>query len=88
MNRHRQRLDMFEPAVFRIRIQGVLGENWRDYFCFQALSTEVDQAGYALTTLTSEPVDQAALVGLINSLNALGLPLVSVDHVSDEGRQP
>jgi hypothetical protein len=41
-----------------------------------------------LTTLTSEPVDQAALVSLINSLNTLGLPLVSVEHVCDEREQP
>jgi hypothetical protein len=42
---------------------------------------EVDEAGFPVTTLISEPVDQAALVGLINHLNGLGLALVSVEHL-------
>lgn len=77
-------LNMSEPAVFRIRVQGVPGQAWRDYIAARAWSTEQDEAGFPLTTLISEPVDQAALVGLINSLNALGLPLVSVEHVYPE----
>jgi len=32
--------------------------------------------------LISEPVDQAALVGMINHLNGLGMPVVSVECLS------
>jgi hypothetical protein len=42
------------------------------------MSVEVDQAGVTSTILVSEPVDQAALIGIINHLNGLGHPLVSV----------
>ena len=42
---------------------------------------EVDEAGLCTTLLISKPVDQAALVGMINHLNGLGLPLVSVECV-------
>jgi len=33
------------------------------------MSVELDEDGFPVTTLTSEPVDQAALVGMINCLN-------------------
>jgi hypothetical protein len=82
MKPHRKRLNMHEPAVFQIRIEGKLSENWRDYIGAQAMSPGQDEAGFPVTTLISEPVDQAALVGLVNSLNALGLPLISVEQVN------
>ena len=81
---HRQKLNMYEPAVFTIRIQGELDENWSEYFGAQSLSVEADEAGFPVTTMMSEPVDQAALVGFINHLNALGLPLVSVECLPAE----
>ena len=80
----RPRLNMYEPAVFAIRIQGELDEDWSEYFGAQSLSVEADEAGFPVTALMSEPVDQAALVGLINHLNALGLPLVSVECLPTE----
>ena len=79
MGQVRQRINMFDLAVFSIRIQGTLGESWLEYFGAQSLSVEVDEAGLSLTTLISEPVDQAALVGMINHLNGLGLPVISVE---------
>jgi hypothetical protein len=72
---------MDEHAVFRVCIQGVLGENWADHLGLRAISTEVDEAGIAATFLTTEPVDQAALVGLINRLNSLCVPLLAVEYI-------
>lgn len=79
MGQQRQRINMFEPAVFSIRVEGTLGESWSEYFGAQSIAVEEDEAGLSSTTLISEPVDQAALVGMINLLNGLGLPLVSVE---------
>ena len=79
MEKRRQRVNMFDPAVFCIRIEGKLGESWMEYFGAQSMSIEVDEAGFRSTTLLSEPVDQAALVGMINLLNSMGLPVVSVE---------
>ncbi len=81
MGQVQQKLNMFEPAVFSIRIQGNLGESWSEYFGAQSMSVEVDEAGRISTVLISEPVDQAAMVGIINHLNGLGLPVVSVECV-------
>jgi len=79
MGQPRQRINMFDPVVFCIRIEGKLSESWSEYFGAQSMSVEVDEAGLSSTTLISEPVDQAALLGIINHLNDLGLPLVSVE---------
>ena len=79
MDQRRKRVNMFEPAVFIIRIEGRLGESWSEYFGAQSISVDVDEAGRCTTALVSEPVDQAALVGMINRLNGLGLPLMSVE---------
>jgi hypothetical protein len=82
MGQPQHKINMFEPAVFRIRINGKLSESWLEYFGAQSLCVEVDEAGLSSTTLISEPVDQAALVGMINHLNGLGLPVVSVECLS------
>ena len=79
MGQPQQRINMFDPAVYCIRIQGKVGESWSEYFGAQSMSVQVDEAGRSTTTLVSEPVDQAALVGMINRLNGLGLPVVSVE---------
>ncbi len=82
MEQRRQRINMFDPAVFIIRIDATLSESWSEYFGAQSISVEVDEAGLSSTTLISEPVDQAALIGMINCLNGLGLPVVSVECLS------
>jgi hypothetical protein len=78
MGQLKQRINMFDPAVFGIRVNGRLRESWSDYFGAQSMSVQEDEAGRCTTLLISEPVDQAALIGMINYLYDLGLPLVSV----------
>lgn len=80
---------MYDPAVFSIRIQGEIGEDWAEYFGARMISTERGEARLPVTILTTEPLDQAGLIGLINHVNMLGLPLVSVECVSaPEGNGP
>jgi hypothetical protein len=78
MGQRRRKLNMYDSAVFCIRVQGVLEKIWCEYFATQSISVKVDEAGLSSTTLISEPADQAALIGMINHLNGLGLPLLSV----------
>jgi hypothetical protein len=73
---------MYAPAIFAIRIQGEIGEAWAEYFGAQTISTERGVAGFPVTVLTTEPIDQAGLVGLINHVTMLGLPLLSVECVA------
>ena len=80
---------MYAPAVFAIRIQGEIGEDWAEYFGARTISVEHCEAGFPVTILTTEPVDQAGLIGMINHVYMLGLPLVSVECVSaPEGNGP
>jgi hypothetical protein len=72
---------MYEPAVFQICIQGELDESWSEYFGVQSVSFEIDEAGNTVTVFITDPMDQAALVGLVNHLNALGIPLISVEPI-------
>jgi hypothetical protein len=76
---------MFDPAVFGIRISGRLRESWSEYFGAQLISIEEDETGCYTTYLVSEPVDQSALIGMINRLNGMGLPLVSVECMPAPG---
>ena len=72
-------INMREPAVFRICIRGELDESWFEYFSAQSASVEEDMAGNTVTVIISEPMDQGALVGLVNHLNSLGISLISVE---------
>jgi hypothetical protein len=73
-----RKLNMFEPAVFHIRVQGELSESWSAYFGARSVHSEEDADGNIVTVIVTEPVDQGGLVGMVNHLNALGLPLISV----------
>ena len=86
MTQTRRKLNMYDRAVFCIRVQGDLDESWCDYFGTRSLTVSVDESGSPETTLISEPLDQsvlsciiAGLLGIVNHLNALGLRLISVE---------
>jgi hypothetical protein len=75
------RLTRDQPATYRIQIQGHLGQNWVDYLGGLAISVggEPDQA---VTTLSGKVLDQAALVGILNSLYDMGYPLLCVEYLT------
>lgn len=81
MGQTQQRINRFDLAVFGIRIKGKLNESWSEYFGAQLMSVEEDESGQCTTLLISEPVDQSALIGMINHLNGLGLLLISVECI-------
>jgi len=64
------------PTKYQIQVEGVLDEDWRDWFEAVELSVEGN-----ITTLTGEIPDQPALYGLILKLRNLGLKLLSVQQI-------
>jgi hypothetical protein len=84
MAQRRRKMNMYDRVVFFIRVQGDLDESWCEYFGTQSMTVSVDKSGSPATTLVSEPVDQSALLGIINHWNALGLPLISVECLPEE----
>ena len=90
MNESKQKLTLYQPATYQIRVPGVLDENWSDWNGGMSLTVEYDKYTQPVTILTGA-VDQAALQGLLRRLYGLGLPLLSVicvdnvDSVNNEG---
>ncbi len=74
-----QRLVFDSTAIYAICIQGSLDERWSQRLGGLAIQviSQSDQA--RVTMLSGELQDQAALVGVLNTLYDLGLPLLSVE---------
>jgi hypothetical protein len=87
LNEKRER-KLHEPSVYQIHIQGCLDESWGDYFDGQIVSVEDEAGQLAVTTLRTPPMDQAALVGLVNRLHGLGLRLLLVEPVCVQEDRP
>jgi hypothetical protein len=72
--------DPDQPMVYQIRIKGHLGHQWADWFGSVTITLE-DNGD---TLLTCPVVDQSALHGLLRKVRDLGIPLVSVIHVTPD----
>ena len=78
------RLRVAQPATYRIQIQGVLDESWADHFGGLTITQTplVDQK--PLTILTGQVTDQIMLLGVLNRLCDLGLPIRSVEWLAEQ----
>ena len=65
--------------VYQIRLKGYLHNEWSEWFG----DVVIDLEGDGNTLLTTLPIDQAALYGLLKKIRDLGLPLLSLnaEHV-------
>lgn len=64
---------------YRICAQGRVAQTWIDAFEDMAITTVVTADGTCLTTLEGVLPDQAALIGILNSLYDLRLQLLRVE---------
>jgi hypothetical protein len=83
MARQRRKINICDPVVVCICAQGDLPASWCEYFGTQSMTVSVDKSGSPATTLV-KPVDQSTILGIINHLKALGLPLISVECLPEE----
>jgi len=72
-------LSLDKPAVYHIEIQGTLSPQWAEYLGGLEINIS-HQQDPSLTTLKGEITDQAALMGILNSLYNLGFPLRVVEY--------
>jgi hypothetical protein len=72
----RKTLGQDQPAAYRIQVQGRLSQRWADWF--EGLA--VTHPDPMVTTLTGVVTDQAALLGILQRLYTLGLPLLLVER--------
>jgi hypothetical protein len=66
------------PAHYRIALSGGLGENWSVTLGMQ-VSVALDSEQHPVTTLTGEVIDQAMLLGVLNYVYDLGMPIILVE---------
>jgi hypothetical protein len=66
------------PATYQIRVQGKINPDWADRLSGMTIGLITEEARPPITTLKGELDDQAALVGVLNTLYELHLPILSV----------
>ena len=67
------------PGNYRVEVQGHLRPDWNDRFgAMRIIPPETDSA---VTVLQGHVSDQAELVGILNTLYELHLPLLSVQYL-------
>ncbi len=72
---------LFDPAMYRICILGILDEQWSDYCGGMTIEQVSDPKRAAMTILTGRLADQSALIGVLNALHDIGCPILSVEYV-------
>jgi hypothetical protein len=71
--------------TYRIRVRGHLDDRWAEWFGGLDLQRQDD----GTTLLVGPIVDQSALHGVLACIRDLGLPLLTVDRVTEaDGRPP
>jgi hypothetical protein len=71
------------PARYRIRVQGYLEPSWSGSLGGMSITGSTLADPKPVTTLCGWLIDQAALLGVLNSLyNSLHAPLLSVECLS------
>ncbi len=70
-------------ATYRIRVQGYIGPNRTDWFEGMTITSTPPTQHPAITTLSGILVDQAALLGVLNSLHDLRLTVLSVECLDE-----
>jgi hypothetical protein len=69
--------DTTRSAIYEIRVRGILGDN-----VLSAFPALTGRAQDGVTNLSGCLPDQAALFGVLDQVQSLGLELLSVDRVS------
>ena len=65
-------------CFFEIRVRGHINRQWSDWFDYM----DIRLLENGETVLSGPMIDQAALMGILNKLYRLNLPLVSLNEVN------
>lgn len=71
-----------QPATYRICVQGRITASWADRFEGMAITSNQPTQSPPRTILAGTLSDQAALVGVLNSLYEMRLAILSVECLS------
>ncbi len=76
-----QNLKFSEPACYRICVKGFLDESWSSRFGGMQIGNQVPDALTPSAVIIGEVRDQTDLLGVLNNLYEMHLPLISVDLI-------
>ena len=76
-----RRLLFDRPGRYRIRVHGRLGASWASRLGDMRITERQTTGKEPVTTLTGEVTDQAALLGVLNTLYDMGFPLLKVERL-------
>ena len=83
----KKKLTLDMPATYRIKVQGFLEDVWSDRLAGMAIKVSIPEEHGPITGLTGEVTDQAELIGVLNGLHELRMPILSVEMV-ETGKVP
>ena len=75
---HRDAIPFDRPATYQINVQGRIDPTWSDRMAGMKIHDSTEHTIPPITILDGELSDQAALLGVLNSLYELHLPIISV----------
>jgi hypothetical protein len=73
-------VEIWAPANYRIVVDGELDQSWSDRLAGLRIKAIKRKSRLVVTTLSGQLTDQAELLGVLNSLYNLGLPLRVVER--------
>jgi hypothetical protein len=73
-------MEFDKPAVYRICVEGQLQDSWSSRLAGLTI-TRQEEGKKTMTVLHGSLLDQAALIGVLQSLYGLQLPLVSIEYL-------
>ena len=78
------KLQLKSSATYRIRVQGCLEDIWSDRLANMAITMDIKEGEANISTLLGKVKDQAELIGVINGLYELRMPLLSLEMIDLE----
>jgi hypothetical protein len=82
INSNAKHIKLWEPATYRIEVEGHLAESWSDRLAGMCITVRKRSDQTSVTTLVGRLRDQAELSGVLNSLYGLHLSILKVEAVS------
>lgn len=80
----RKRLKMGDPATYLIYVQGCLDEVWSDRLANMTIKMELKDEQAPVTILQGRIRDQAELLGVLNGLYQMRVPILFIDVINGE----
>jgi hypothetical protein len=80
----RKRLTIDSSVTYRIKIQGCLEEIWSDRLAGMQITMNIQVYQDPVTTLVGQVKDQSELIGVLNGLYELRMPILSLELVLEE----